>query len=136
MVMATHRHRVLIVDDDLPFAESLRTLLEPEFDVVLAGDAGEGLFRLERECFCATIFDLDLPPVLSGGGPEEGVSLALQTRSRWGEDLPIVVLSRRVPEHLRAALGKIANAVLEKPPSPERIVTYLREWMVCANRDG
>lgn len=52
------RKKILLVDDDEDFVEIHRTILEPEYDVVVAFSAAEAIGKLKSELFDLFIFDV------------------------------------------------------------------------------
>lgn len=123
------RERVLLVEDNIEYASDLRMLLQHRFEVRCVQDAVAAEEALAEQPFDqpfdAVLVDLDLPAGLAGGGPEEGRELALRTRARHGAGVRIVVLSQEVPEHLRAELEAVADAVLTKSCSIEEVEAAL-----------
>ncbi len=123
--MPVRKHRVLMVEDDLQYAESITLLLGSQFEISATHDAGSGLESIQAGSFDAVILDLDLPPALAGGGSEEGFTLATRVRQIYGDALPIIILTREVPEHLKAALPEVVDAVLLKSSSADAIENSL-----------
>jgi DNA-binding response OmpR family regulator len=80
--------KVLLIEDDAPFARLLAALLNADGDayaVESAGDLAEGLVLLAREHFDAVITDLGLPDC-------KGIDTYRAVRER-AQDLPIIIVS-------------------------------------------
>ena len=53
---------ILIVEDDAVFRELVATILDKAgYTVATASDGGEGLRRIQRECFDLVLSDLKMP---------------------------------------------------------------------------
>jgi CheY-like chemotaxis protein len=89
-------NRVLIVDDSLPFRESLEIVLELEgFEVSSAGGGMEGLRVLTSQKFDAVLLDCRMPDiegpevcrrVRQGEGPNHStpiIAMSISSKSRW-----------------------------------------------------
>lgn len=102
------RLNVLVVDDERPIRELLRTTLEAEdFTVVEAANAREGASLGANRRIDLFLIDLGLPD-------QDGVELVRQIR-RWTQR-PILVLSARTAEHQKVlALDAGADDYLTKP---------------------
>ena len=109
------RGRVLIVDDEPRLAQSMRLLLDPYHDVVIATRGEEALARVAGgEPFDVVLCDLQMPGV-------DGIAVY----RRLVEDAPalvprLVFISGGVssPE-ARAFVETVTNPVLEKPVRPD-----------------
>ena len=111
--------RLLVIEDDLPVAETLRDfLLEQGHEVFLATDGVEGLRALTEVGPDAVFLDVVLPK-LSG--------LALLERLKYlGQSFPVVVMSGRASEEeARACLRLGALDYLPKPFTLERVELVL-----------
>ncbi len=110
--------QILVLDDDEALQRLLRLLLEAEgFRVVMAKNGAEGLERVAGEPHLdAIVLDLEMPVM-------DGRTFFRELRAR-GSELPVVVLSAY---GARAAQREIAaNAALDKPFEPERLVSIIR----------
>ncbi len=59
--------RILVVDDDPDFVESMRLVLEPNgYEVTSAADSDEGLRKLQEEPVDLVILDIIMSTVLDG----------------------------------------------------------------------
>jgi DNA-binding response OmpR family regulator len=101
--------RILIVEDELPLADTLQKALESEgFAVDLASDGEEGLFKLTDGAYDAVILDLMLPGM-------DGWSVLENARAR-GTRTPVLILTARdmVEDRVRG-LNMGADDYLMKP---------------------
>src|SRR5580658_2703511 len=101
--------RVLVVEDNVPVAESIRAMLEARqyaANVVTAGEAG--LDNLLRGCYNAAVMAVGLPGI-------DGFALARSARAE-GVQTPILMLTARdAVEDRVAGLGCGADDYLAKP---------------------
>jgi CheY-like chemotaxis protein len=110
-----------MVEDDQRFADDVSLLLESRFDLTPSREAREALNHLRQGQFDAFLVDLDLPPALAGGGPDEGLAIVRHIRKLLGRSVRIVILSREVPDHLLPSLQILADAILLKPTPIEEL---------------
>ena len=104
-----HR-RVLVVDDDQPFLEATRTMLEEHgYDVVTAHDGSEGLRRAECESPDLIVLDVMMPR-RSGLCVLEHIG----HRGRPGPRI-VVVSANEGDRHEQLAREKGADLYLRKP---------------------
>jgi DNA-binding response OmpR family regulator len=102
--------RVLVVDDDLPFLEATRTILEEHgYDVVTAHDGSEGLRRAECESPDLIVLDVMMPR-RSGLCVLEHIG----RRGRTGPRI-VVVSANEGDRHEKLAREKGADLYLKKP---------------------
>lgn len=115
------RHRVLIADDHQIFAEGLRALLEPEFEVVgLVGDGQElveaaGTLRPE-----VVVTDVSMPSL-------NGIEAAARLRE-LGVTLRVVILTQHQDvAYARRAFAAGAVGYVLKSAASSELVTAVRE---------
>ncbi len=102
--------RVLVIDDDTSILEVVEIALrERGYDVILADDGAEGLFRVERDCPDLIILDMVMPR-------RSGLTV-LERLRRWGSRSPriIVMSGNDQPRHQEFARNCGAEAFLTKP---------------------
>ena len=84
--MARAKKRVLIVEDERPLAEALKTkLLSAGFAVVVAGDGRVGVQKIEEQKFDIVLLDLIMPGL-------DGVGF-LKAIKQKGVHVPVIVLT-------------------------------------------
>src|SRR5207248_10005518 len=84
--------RILVVDDERAVRESLGRALELEgYDVELAADGGEALYRLESVQPDAVILDVLMPGM-------DGLEVARRVR-KAGNRVPVLMLTAREAGH-------------------------------------
>ncbi len=127
--------RLLVVDDDPTFRETLAALLRDDgHHVETVGGAIDALRRLEEQPFHLLIVDLRMPEV-------DGLQL-VETLRRQGEASPILVISGfGTVESTVEALHAGADDVLTKPVEPDvlsaRVARLLeRRPRLVANASG
>ena len=120
------RPRVLLADDHPLFLAGLRSLLEPECDVVEAVSDGKALleaaFRLQPEVI---VLDIGLPVL-------NGIDAARQIKKEQPEVKILVLTMHANPEYLKAALLAGATGYLLKTSAREELLDALRD--VVRNR--
>jgi two-component system, OmpR family, response regulator len=120
--------RVLVVEDNLPVAESIRTMLEARkyaANVVTNGEAG--LDHLLRRCYDAAVIDVGLPGM-------DGFALARSARAE-GVQTPILMLTARdAVEDRVAGLDCGADDYLVKPFVEDELMARIAAILRRADR--
>ncbi|MBV9718927.1 MAG: response regulator transcription factor [Candidatus Eremiobacteraeota bacterium] len=120
--------RVLVVEDNVPVAESIRMMLEARryaANVVTDGEAG--LDHLLRRCYDAAVVDVGLPGM-------DGFALARTARAQ-GVQTPILMLTARdAVEDRVAGLGCGADDYLVKPFVEEELMARIASILRRADR--
>ena len=116
-----NRPRVLIADDHLVFAEALRRLLEPEFEVVGVVADGRAMLDAARELKPAVIVtDVSMPSL-------NGIEAAARLRDQ-GIPAKIVFLTmHREVDYARRAMETGAAGFVLKHAASSELVTALHE---------
>ncbi|WAC54422.1 response regulator transcription factor [Gordonia sp. SL306] len=121
--------RVLVVDDDVRAAETVRRVLASEgWSVVVATDGAEGLWRASEEQFDVVVLDIMLPKL-------NGFRVVQEMRERkiW---TPVLMLSAKDGEYDQAeALDYGADDYLVKPFSVVVLKAHLRAVMRRGGRE-
>jgi DNA-binding response OmpR family regulator len=102
--------RVLVIDDDRSILEVVEVALkERGYEVLLADDGAEGLFRVERDRPDLVILDMVMPR-------RSGLTV-LESLRKWKGDGPriIVMSANDEPKCREFALNSGADAFLAKP---------------------
>jgi two-component system nitrogen regulation response regulator NtrX len=125
--MKRARPRILVVDDDAAILRGVGGMLRDEgFDVVEARDVAEAERRLHERSAPPDLMLLDLRM------PGE-TGLAYLERLPHPLPVPVVVLSGEAsPTDAVTALRLGAADFVEKPPSPERLLTSIRNTLRLA----
>jgi CheY-like chemotaxis protein len=113
---------LLITDDDAGFRETLRSVFEPRFQTLLAGDGEEALRIVRTQPIHLVLVDMHMPR-LTG----------LEVLRRMGQlqvRVPCILLSANLDEQLiRQARQANAFSVLSKPVSRQRITWTVEQAM-------
>jgi len=111
---------VLIVDDEKPIREAVRSILEYEdFGVTEAGGGKEALDLIDRERPDAVLLDIKMSGM-------DGIETLDRIREEWPE-LPVVMFSGHgnIPTAVEA-IRKGAYDFIEKPPDADKILVTLK----------
>jgi two-component system response regulator MprA len=123
--------KILVVDDERAVRESLRRALELEgYEIELAADGGEALYRLESsEEPDAMILDVLMPGV-------DGLEVCRRIRGR-GSKLPVLMLTARTEVEDRVAgLDAGADDYVTKPFALEELLARVRALLRRATDEG
>jgi len=120
--------RVLVVEDNVPVAESIRSMLESrKYAANVVTDGKAGLDHLLRRCYDAAVIDVGLPGL-------DGFALARSARAE-GVQTPILMLTARdAVEDRVAGLGCGADDYLVKPFVEEELVARVAAILRRADR--
>jgi CheY-like chemotaxis protein len=107
---------LLITDDDLDFRETLRSVFEPRFRTILAGDGQEALEIVRSQEVHLVLLDMHMPRLT-------GLETLRQVQ-RFKSRLPVILISAGLDEAL-ASEARQANAfsVLPKPISRHQLTS-------------
>jgi DNA-binding response OmpR family regulator len=120
--------RVLVVEDNLPVAESIRLMLEErQYAANVVTNGEEGLDHLLRRCYDAAVIDVGLPGI-------DGFTVARNARAE-GVQTPILMLTARdAVEDRVAGLGCGADDYLVKPFVEEELIARIGAILRRAER--
>lgn len=120
--------RVLVVEDNVPVAESIRSMLEiRHFAANVVTDGTAGLDHLLRRCYDAAVIDVGLPGI-------DGFTLARNARAE-GVQTPILMLTARdAVEDRVAGLNCGADDYLVKPFVEEELIARITAILRRADR--
>ncbi len=101
---------VLLIDDEKPYAEIIKSVLESlDIDVLIACDSKEALNFLQQITPDLILLDVMMPDV-------DGLTLLRWLREHSEKDIPIhVVSAKAMTEDREAALSAGADGFLAKP---------------------
>lgn len=115
------KFRILIVDDDQDFAESMAELFEiPGYVVETAFSGEEGIRKFKEKNFDLTFMDVKLPGM-------NGVESFLEIREYKPDAKVIMMTGFHMEELLGQALEKGAWAVLHKPLDTQKVLEMVRK---------
>lgn len=120
---------ILVVDDELRLAESIRLLLAPDHQVAISTDGGEALARLQAgERFDVILCDLHMPRV-------SGVEFHRQLQRILPEEAARVIFlsGGAYDDEVRRFLQGIDNLVLEKPVRPQRLLQVIEQRLASGS---
>jgi two-component system response regulator MprA len=123
--------KILVVDDERAVRESLRRALELEgYEIELAGDGSEALYRLESSDEPdAMILDVLMPGV-------DGLEVCRRIRGT-GSKLPVLMLTARTEVEDRVAgLDAGADDYVTKPFALEELLARVRALLRRTSEDG
>jgi DNA-binding response OmpR family regulator len=120
--------RVLVVEDNVPVAESIRLMLEArKYAANVVTDGETGLDHLLRRCYDAAVIDVGLPGI-------DGFALARSARAE-GVQTPILMLTARdAVEDRVAGLDCGADDYLVKPFVEEELIARVAAILRRADR--
>ena len=119
--MTISARRLLVVDDDHDFAESLADLLELSGYEVEVVHSGEDAIRRCDE----TEFDLALMDVRMPG--KDGVESFMEIRKSKPDFRAVLMTAYSMPSLLARALAQGARAAVRKPLFPERLIELIEK---------
>jgi DNA-binding NtrC family response regulator len=112
-------YRIMIIDDDLDYADSLRMILENEnYKTVLAHSEEEALESMEENAVDLALIDIRL-------GQDNGIDLLLKLKKRQPSILCVMITGFGTIETAIQALRYGAYDYLRKPVNPEELIVSL-----------
>jgi DNA-binding NarL/FixJ family response regulator len=122
-VMETTRLRVALADDRADILEEIRSLLEPEFQVVCAATEGDALIRGVQQCKPdGVVSDVEMPGL---SGIDAGREII-----RRGLCSAVIMLSMyNYPILIQTALGAGIRGYVLKEDAGEELIPALRTVM-------
>src|SRR4030042_7134769 len=126
------RAKVLLVDDDVDFVEINKTVLEKEYQVVVAYDGDEGLKKIVEENPDLIILDVVMP---RKDGFAVCKELKESPRYKSFSKIPVILLTvfphgmekTRIP--LSAGVDMEAEGYVQKPVKPQEMLKKARELL-------
>jgi PAS domain S-box-containing protein len=123
--------RVLVADDDLGIARTLKEILERDgCEVTTASDGLEALEKLGTGHFDAVLTDVVMPNM-------DGHELFLEIQRRW-PGLPVLMMTafHYDKDHIikRSKVAGLATVLFKKPVDPEKLREKLAEAVAAAKK--
>lgn len=112
--------KILVIDDNKEFRETLQDMLQAEGYVAQIASNGMDGIQMHKE----TPFDLIITDILM---PEkEGLELIMELKANY-KQLPIIAISGAQPFLLDSAKEFGVNAVLQKPVNSDTLIRKIKE---------
>jgi len=130
----TNKAKILVVDDDIDFVESTKTILESKpYEVIVAYEGDEGLRKAREESPDLIILDV-IMPVKDGFTAAEQLKKDTQLKK-----IPVIMLtafsSKRQESSIPVSRGFTLEAedYIEKPVTPEDLLSAVEK---CLKKAG
>ncbi len=110
--------RVMLVEDNLIFRESLKETLHsrlPSLEIMEAGDGTEAMEKIKKTPPNIVLMDIKLPG-------ENGLTLTKRIKTQYPEIAVVILTSYDLPEYREAAFQYKANYFLTKNSSSDEIM--------------
>jgi DNA-binding NarL/FixJ family response regulator len=124
--------RILIVEDNATFRQSLREILHSEFpslDIIEASDGEEALQKVADLTLDLIFMDIKLPG-------ENGLSVTKKIKARHPE-IPIVILtSYDLPEYREATKESKADHFISKGSPTNKILEVVKSVLSGSSQDS
>ena len=100
------KEKILIIDDEADFRETLKSILSKKYSPILASNGKEGLNILEEETISLVLLDLRMPKM-------DGIEVLKKIPT---SEIPVIIVSAKtLPDEIQEGLTAGANAYLTKP---------------------
>ncbi len=113
--------KILVIDDEAIVRMSCERALEQEgYEVTSAASGREGIDLLEKDTFGLVLLDLKMPDI-------DGVEVLNTINKRWPDTKVIMITGYSTVEIAVQTLRLGAYNFIEKPFTPDTLVTAVRE---------
>jgi PAS domain S-box-containing protein len=120
---ATPRRRILIIDDEVRLAQSMRMLIEPSHDVVVTTRGAEALAWVsEGQHFDLVLCDLQMP-----GTTGMDVYSHLRAHAPEMAERLVFISGGAYTQATRDFVRSVRNRILEKPVRPDELLATIDE---------
>ncbi len=133
---ASKKHQILLVDDSMAFLETIgevfEVLSDKTWDIHRAASADQALNLLQQHQIELAVLDINMPML-------DGVQLLGVIQRRHPEVKKVVLTAHANDTHRASCLANGAELFLEKPVTPEGIVSVfnlLNDLFVWSQREG
>lgn len=128
MVMRSGPYQLLIADDDRAFRETLQSVFEPFFDLIIVESAEEAVAVVEYRPVHIALFDMHMHEMT---GLE-----AIRVLKRMNVEAPCILITSDATDQLCAdATAANAFSVLKKPVTRRKLVTTVSTAIEVAYED-
>ncbi len=130
----TNKAKILVVDDDIDFVESTKTILESKpYEVIVAYEGDEGLRKAREESPDLIILDVIMPV-------KDGFTAAEQLKEDPRlKKIPVIMLTAFSSKHQESSIPVSrgftleAEDYIEKPVTPEDLLSAVEK---CLKKAG
>jgi len=113
--------KILVIDDEAIVSISCERALVPEgYEVRLAASGKEGIKFLEKESFSLVLLDLKMPDM-------DGIEVLNKINATWPDTKVVMVTGYSTVETAVQALRLGAYNFIEKPFTPDTLITAVKE---------
>ena len=113
--------RVLVVDDDISFAESLTDILMAKgYDAVAVNSGEEALEKIKERSFDVVLMDIKMPVM-------DGIQTFKEIKKLASSTTVIMMTAYSMDDLIHDALKEGAYACIYKPFDPKKIVEMVEE---------
>ena len=117
------RKRILVVDDEAIVRISCKRTLEPEgFDVDIASDGYEAIELIKNKAYDIIITDLKMPKM-------DGLEVLSWIKKNSPSSRVIVITGFSTPEIAEKSISAGADKYLEKPFTPETLISVVKDLL-------
>ncbi len=128
--MAKKKAKILLVDDDVDFVESTKTILESKpYEVIVAHEGNEGLQKARKENPDLILLDIIMPV-------KDGFSAAEQLKKDPQlSKIPIIMLTSFSQRHAETSIPVSrgydlqAEDYIEKPVKPQELLSAVEKYL-------
>ncbi|RJQ48878.1 MAG: sigma-54-dependent Fis family transcriptional regulator [Nitrospiraceae bacterium] len=115
--------RILVIDDEpIVRTSCMRALQYEGYEVMLAGSGNEGLDMLNKGSFELVLLDLKMPDM-------DGMEVLMKIKEQWPGTKVVMITGYSTVETAVQALRLGAYNFVEKPFTPDTLLSAVREVM-------
>lgn len=122
--------KILVIDDEAIVRTSCERTLVPEgYDVRVASSGQEGLDFMGKETFSLVLLDLKMPDM-------DGIEVLDKIKTNWPDTKVVMVTGYSTVETAVQALRFGAYNFIEKPFTPDTLLTAVQEVFEISSQDS